>query len=487
MINKNIRFLGLISAGKCKTLEKNNINTLPVDIALLPKNIRNLYIGKVFGSSMSHENINQGEYVLLKKTKTLKNNNIVVIENNSNQKFLRTFITETDKTIKTEIEGRKSFLRKGNIINTYIYLNKVKIDKLPQTKKRIKAMSLFTSAGIDEYFLSRIGIDVVVANELLQDRANLYKSLYRKSNMICGDVLDPKIYKTLISSAKREKVDLIIATPPCQGVSLIGKNKTNKQMSSDKRNHLIFALIAIVKKIGASYVIIENVPRFLDLLLPYKGKLTNIIDILYKELGLKYNIEYRMLNVKDYGVPQNRKRAVIKLYKKGLKWAWPKEEREITLREAIGHLPSIEAGEDSGIKWHVARKHSRENVLWMQYTPEGKSAFQNKVYSPKKIDGKKIKAFAACYSRMKWDKPCPTITMRNDCIASQRNVHPGRKRQDGTYSDARVLTLLELFVLSSFPQTNKIPPNTPEMLIRRCIGEGVPPLFMKKICQKMGK
>lgn len=72
--------------------------------------------------------------------------------------------------------------------------------------------------------------------------------------------------------------------------------------------------------------------------------------------------------------------------------------------------------------------------------------------------------------------------MRNDAISSQLNVHPGRIKEDGTYSDARVLTPLELMLLSSLPKDWNIPSDTPELLIRKCIGECIPPLLIKKNC-----
>ena len=71
--------------------------------------------------------------------------------------------------------------------------------------------------------------------------------------------------------------------------------------------------------------------------------------------------------------------------------------------------------------------------------------------------------------------------MRNDAISSQLNVHPGRVLQNGKYSDARVLTPLELMLLSSLPTNWGIPENTPELLIRKCVGECIPPLLIKNI------
>lgn len=169
------------------------------------------------------------------------------------------------------------------------------------------------------------------------------------------------------------------------------------------------------------------------------------------------------------------------MHKPGTVWSWPKKKEKVTVEQAIGNLPSLEAGEKSDIKWHFARKHTKENVLWMKHTPTGKSAFSNPVYYPQKKDGTRIKGYESSYRRIRWDAPAPTITIRNDCIASQRNVHPGRLLPDGTYSDARVLTPLELMLLDSLPANWNIPDDTPELLIRQCIGESIPPLMLKEI------
>ena len=174
------------------------------------------------------------------------------------------------------------------------------------------------------------------------------------------------------------------------------------------------------------------------------------------------------------------------MYPKKVKWDWATPvKQKVTVQDAIGHLPSLEAGESSSIKWHYARPHTKENVLWMSHTPTGCTAFWNEVYYPQKADGSKIKGYESSYRRIKWDEPAPTITIRNDCIASQRNVHPGRPNGDGTYSDARVLTPLELMLLNSLPADWNIPDDTPEILIRQVIGESIPPLMIKKLVNEI--
>lgn len=104
-------------------------------------------------------------------------------------------------------------------------------------KKRLKGVSLFASAGIGETYFKNIGIDIVVANELIERRANLYKAISPETDVICGDITDKNIFNKIIDSCP-EKVDFLLASPPCQGMSVAGKNRCQKTMESDKRNYL---------------------------------------------------------------------------------------------------------------------------------------------------------------------------------------------------------------------------------------------------------
>lgn len=346
--------------------------------------------------------------------------------------------------------------------------------------KRLNGLSLFASAGIGETYFKEVGIDIKVANELLEKRANLYRNINPETTVICGDITKDEVFSEIIASCP-EKVDFILASPPCQGMSVAGKNRCQKTMEADERNYLITYVVKAIKATNPDYILVENVPALLKLELNYAEKHRTVLDILKYEFGNLYEIDSMVVDAADYGVPQTRLRAIIKMNRIGKKWNWPIKKEKITVRDTIGHLPSLEAGEKSEIKWHFARNHSKDNILWMKHTPTGKSAFSNSVYYPQKKDGTRVKGYESSYRRIRWDAPAPTITIRNDCIASQRNVHPGRLLPDGTYSDARVLTPLELMLLNSLPDDWNIPDDTPELLIRQCIGESIPPLMLKEI------
>ena len=89
-----------------------------------------------------------------------------------------------------------------------------------------------------------------------------------------------------------------------------------------------------------------------------------------------------------------------------------------------------------------------------------------------------IKGFKTTYKRIDWDKPAPTITMLNGSINSQNNVHPGREKDDGTYSDARVLSVREILILCGLPD-NWLDKHKDmnENFVRKVLGECFPPKF----------
>ena len=124
-------------------------------------------------------------------------------------------------------------------------------------KKNHKILSLFANIGVAEALLEEIGFSVPVANELIKKRADLYQKIYPNSKMVCGDITDYEIYKEIIKKSKSAGVDIILATPPCQGMSTAGQ-----QIKDDSRNLLVCEVVEVIKKIKPIYVFIENVPLF---------------------------------------------------------------------------------------------------------------------------------------------------------------------------------------------------------------------------------
>jgi DNA (cytosine-5)-methyltransferase 1 len=344
----------------------------------------------------------------------------------------------------------------------------------------IKAVSLFSCAGIGELMLEDLDISVIVANELIPKRAEVYKSLHPNSFMIVGDIKDPDVKNKLLEY-KKEKPEMLIATPPCQGLSTVGKNKIGDHYAVDHRNFLIYDIIDIIKAFDFKYIILENVPKYLEMYFPKDDGFLQLIDLLTIELGKKYIIDGAVFNAKDYGVPQSRPRAIIKLYKKGIKWPNPSKQKTITLNDSIGHLPSLNPGETSDIKWHYSKPQRADLTIALQHTPTGKSALNNTTHFPTNKHGIKVRGFHNTYKRMIWTEPAHARTTYNGSISSHNNVHPGKLLEGGTYSDPRVLTILETLIVSTIPVNTTFPSEISDSFLRTLIGEGVPPKFMYQL------
>lgn len=368
----------------------------------------------------------------------------------------------------------------------------------------MNGLSLFSNVGIAETYLHDVGIDIVVANELLPERAKFFQDVYPNCHMVCGDIQDSMIFHTIIEEAKEKDVRFIIATPPCQGMSPAGKKDPQ-----DVRNLLITSVVQAVLAIKPEYVLIENVQQVLKTKITFENESITIPEYLKKCLGNDYVFNTQnVIDSKYYGVPQQRKRAIFLLARKDLHYVWEfpeKDKKIITLRDAIGELPSLdplikekdkryifpdfEKKRSQGLKvskWHCPREHIWRNVECMMHTPEGKSARKNPVFFPKKEDGTMVGGAPRTYMRMEWDRPAPTITAYNHTISSFQNVHPGRPTEiPGIYSDARVLTIFELMRVMTLPDNWNIPDWASSQLIRQVIGEGIPPLLIKKIIAQL--
>lgn len=376
-------------------------------------------------------------------------------------------------------------------------------------KKKRNILSLFANIGVAEAYLEENGFHVAIANELIDRRCKLYQAIYPNTKMICGDITNQNIYKQIIDEAKGANVDIIMATPPCQGMSTVGQ-----QNKDDERNKLILPAIQSIKDIQPQYAMIENVPNFINISIDYKGKQTLLVDVLKMELSQNYTISVNIINTEDYEVPQSRERMIMLLSRNDVNtWELPqKSDKKVTMFDAIGWIPEIDpyvkdipkeefqklfplyeerkARALKISKWNNPPVHIYRQVLAMIYTPSGQTAFDNPIHKPIKADGTFVKGYRNTYMRQRWNTPAYTITMDNRKISSQGNVHPGRKLgcdSEGLemYSDPRTLTLYEIMKIMSIPDNWPLPDNAEEAFIRRIIGEGIPPLFIKKIFKKL--
>lgn len=376
-------------------------------------------------------------------------------------------------------------------------------------KYKLRGVSLFANVGIAEAYLDSIGVDMKVANEFVPQRARFYQDVYPKTHMICGDIKDDAVRSQIVQEAIDKKVNFVMATPPCQGMSVAGN-----RFEFDIRNELIYYAIDVIKRVNPEYALIENVPTILKTKIAIDGEVMLIPDYLKMELGDNYTFnDESLVKTMDYAIPQMRERNIFLLVRKDkhIKWEFPAKDRVVTLQEAIGNLPSLDPLLREGLDftlqkfpdyekkrqeaekispWHRPPIHSWKQVEWMMHTPSGKSAIYNEVYYPQKENGEHIVAHHNHYRRMAWEKPSRTITQNNGVISSLACVHPGRPYKCGDetlYSDPRVLSIYEILIVSSLPLDWPIPNWADENLIRRVIGEGIPSKLIKVIVENLIK
>ena len=377
----------------------------------------------------------------------------------------------------------------------------------------MKVASLFANIGVAEAYLEELGFDVIVANELDPTRAKMYSSIYPKTKMICGDITDEIVLRDVISVCKKEKVDVVMATPPCQGMSTAGNKK-----NADFRNRLFLYAIDVIIASKPRYFLFENVSAFMTTYV----KVTDgadwqlIPEVILDKLGAYYDIQFNSIDASNFGVPQSRGRVIVLGTRKdeSKTWVMPKQDQhKVTMRDAIGDIPIIDPfvrdiPEDEFrklfplyeerktvalqiSKWNMPPSHVYRQVYIMQHTPTGKTAFDNPdEFLPRKKNGEVVKGFHNTYKRQNWDTPAYTIAMDNIEISSQNNVHPGRlvgkdEKGNDLYSDPRALTLYELMRLMTIPDNWTVPDNIDRRMLRRVIGEGVPSLLIKKIYSQL--
>ena len=375
-------------------------------------------------------------------------------------------------------------------------------------------ISLFSSAGVGCHGFKEENFYCIATVELLERRLKIQKYNNKccyDSGYICGDMTADETKERVLDELAMWKrgynvkdLDVLIATPPCQGMSVANHKKKNEL----KRNSLVVESIIMTKKIKPKFFIFENVRAFLNSVctdLDEKDK--TIRQAIDNNLSGQYNICYQVLNFKDYGCPSSRTRTLVIGVRKDLKEITPLDlfpdlQPEQTLRQVIGHLPSLKKmGEISKNDiYHNFRSYAPHMECWIADIKEGQSAFDNTeaskiphsikdgviVYNTRKNGDK--------YTRQYWDKVAPCIHTRNDIMASQNTIHP---------CDNRVFSIREVMLMMSVPQSfqwtdipfdklNALPLKEKlsflkkeEMNIRQNLGEAVPTIIFRQIAHKI--
>lgn len=195
-------------------------------------------------------------------------------------------------------------------------------------------ISLFTGCGGLDLGFERAGFEIPVANEFDRTIYETFRVNHPKTHLIEGDVR--QITKTDIEPYITGEVDGIIGGPPCQSWSEAGALRG----IDDARGQLFFDYIRILKEFNPKFFLAENVSGMLAN--RHSEAVQNIIGMFE---GAGYDVSLTMVNAKDYGVAEERKRVFYIGFRKDLniKFDFPKgsteaDEKKLTLRDIIWDL-----------------------------------------------------------------------------------------------------------------------------------------------------
>jgi len=375
-------------------------------------------------------------------------------------------------------------------------------------------ISLFSGAGIGCYGFQLEGFNCISTVELLEKRLNIQKHNNKclfDSGYVCGDIKEEGVKQKLMDNlehflkiSKKKYLDVLVATPPCQGMSVANHKKKNEK----GRNSLVIESIRLTSEFLPKFFIFENVSAFLNTICTdMDGKDKKISEAIERNLSGDYNIFSKVVNFKNYGNNSSRTRTLVIGVKKDQKNItpldiFPELQKENSLYDVIGHLPSLSTMGEITKKdiYHQFKKYTPRMREWITETKEGQSAFDNTDENriPHKIVNGEIifnqNKNGDKYKRQVFNKVAPCIHTRNDILSSQNTVHP---------KDDRVFSIRELMQMMTIPrsfhwsshsneQLNKLSLiekqlylKKEEMNIRHSIGEAVPTGIFQQIAKKI--
>ena len=323
--------------------------------------------------------------------------------------------------------------------------------------KKYFSVDLFSGVGGLTEGMHQAGFETKVAIEIESDAVLAYKMNHKKTEVIQKDIRFVTA-KEIIEKLKGQQLHLLAGCPPCQGFSSI--RRLNKKASiRDSRNRLVLEYLRLVKGLKPLTIMMENVPGLKDYFLFIK-----VVKELYK---LGYNPQVAIVNVKEYGVPQRRKRLVMVGSLLGDLQIEKSINERSTVRKAIGDLTPVEKTNDSVHK--IVAVHTSKIMERIKLTPKDGGSWKD---LPKKYKlechKKDNVGFNDIYGRLRWDDYSTTIT--GGCLnpSKGRFLHP---------KENRCISAREAALLQSFPIDYKFPTNITKTSLALLIGNALPPKF----------
>jgi DNA (cytosine-5)-methyltransferase 1 len=266
-------------------------------------------------------------------------------------------------------------------------------------------------------------------------------------------------------------IKILAGCAPCQPFSTYTRRYI---LDSDGKWGLLYEFARLVKGTKPDIITMENVPTVAK-----HSVFHDFVDTLEK---LDYHVWYDVIDSTRYGVPQNRRRMVLLASRYGsIKIIPPTHEKPKTVRETIGQLLPLKAGETSpNDMLHVASSLAEKNLQRIRASkPGGTWRDWPKHLIAECHRSHKGRTYPSVYGRMEWDKPSPTMTTQCHGFGNGRFGHP---EQD------RAISLREAAILQSFPHNYTFVPDEGSVnfsVMGRLIGNAVPVELGRAIAQSI--
>ena len=336
----------------------------------------------------------------------------------------------------------------------------------------LKAVDFFCSGGGMSYGLQRAGIKVLAGLDIDKTCKETYEHNILGAKFIECDLTkySPEDLKKEIKIKKRDKNTVFIGCSPCQFWTIINTDKKK----SAKSKHLLKDFYRFVEFYRPGFVVVENVPGI------YHNKNNSGLDRFVSNLtDIGYEVEYKVVNLNDFGVPQSRKRFSLIGNRVSSTKVFPIEIfPKPVVKDFIGKkngFRKINSGHrDSSEFMHSSAKLSPENLDRIKLTPPNggsRAAWENTNLQLNSYKKHGSKSFSDTYGRLSWNKPSSTITTKFFSLSNGRFGHP---------EENRALSLREGAALQTFPKDYIFKSNS-MINIGRMIGNAVPPKYGESI------
>lgn len=334
-------------------------------------------------------------------------------------------------------------------------------------------IDLFCGCGGFSLGFERAGFNVMLGIDVWKDALSTFRFNHKNSKTLQADlsVLSPEETESMIES---KTVDVIIGGPPCQGFSIAGK-----RIVDDIRNKLYKNFVHFVGHFKPRAFIMENVPNILSI---GNGIIREAVISDFSKLG--YTVEYRILTASDYGVPQNRRRAIFVGFLDGTHFRFPipSDAPKVTSEEALSDLPenslnngspypcaplseyqSLMRTDSSEVNNHQATVHNQKTIDIISLVPDGGN------YKDLPEELRETRKVHIAWTRLNSKKPSFTID-----TGHRHHFH---------YSYNRIPTARESARIQSFPDDFFFTGSHTSQL--KQIGNAVPPLMSEAIAKAL--